>query len=426
MGGPDTLMRDIQFTEWLLMLDRHSLTRPDKLLFLLLCTLELISSSLFFGGAYATELSLAQVKGRYSSSTLFIEVKYETLEGNIPIQGCKSGTGVLISRNGFVATSYHLFTDENGREFDKIVSVRAKIGESFECDEQASDVLKLDRITELKPFDAALLKMRSQKDFKSVESCVGPVIPDGDTLHVLGFPLGKLLSSKSVSKDGATSKMWQVSGKFDDGASGGPVFSTHGNFVALVHGTFKNTEVSYVVPVDYFSTFFNSAGIVLRQCSSRGDASSPPDPTPRPIQAVPSVSMGLPEIVHSPHVPNPAGVANAPGLQIRVPGRISNAAGKKLQLVAKFGYLNGQPIFASASERQFRDVGGFVATGTQPSAVASNSEDLNTSIITIPYYALNFPPTNYAAQINLALWVKAYLDGQVISQSAAVPFTFRW
>jgi S1-C subfamily serine protease len=77
--------------------------------------------------------TLADVKKRYAEATLSIGVTYETLEGNTPVTGCKRGSGFIISATGYVVTSFHLLTDENEKQFMKIVKIQGRIGEPLDC-----------------------------------------------------------------------------------------------------------------------------------------------------------------------------------------------------------------------------------------------------------------------------------------------------
>ena len=90
-------------------------------------------------------------------------------------------------------------------------------------------------------------------------------------------------------------------------------------------------------------------------------------------------------------------------MAIRLPGTITNASGKTLQIVVRFSFQNGQPIFANAQERFFRDVQGLVATGTAPIPVATQNLNLRDFPMTIPYYALNLQPNNGQVTYNLQL-----------------------
>lgn len=226
----------------------------------------------FRDSAFA-EISLAEAQGRYANSTVFIAVRYETLDGQTPTSGCKKGSGFLISESGYVVTSYHLFTDEKHRPFDKINAVLGKVGESFDCDQPLGDVVRLDRVMSLAEVDAQLLKVVSPKPYVPIPACLGPAVANGSPLYVLGFPLGLPLAPQQVIKGNDTGKLWQISGQFDTGSSGGPVISPRGTLAGLVFGSYERTNVSYVVPLSHFSSFFQIAGVPLERCTNGADGS---------------------------------------------------------------------------------------------------------------------------------------------------------
>jgi formylglycine-generating enzyme required for sulfatase activity len=69
-----------------------------------------------------------------------------------------------------------------------------------------------------------------------------------------------------VTKSNEFGKNWQVGGRFENGSSGGPVFSTNGMLVGLVVAGYEKTNISYVVPINLFSSFFQAAGMELQHC----------------------------------------------------------------------------------------------------------------------------------------------------------------
>lgn len=148
-----------------------------------------------------------------------------------------------------------------------------------------------------------------------------------------------------------------------------------------------------------------------------------PTPTPVPPPAI-LVRLDQPVITHNIVVSTPTGMQQ--GMQISVPGQITGAAGRILQIVIKFNYLNGPPLQANFQEPRYRDSGGLVATGTQPIPVASNLEATDPLQISIPYYALNFQPTGGQAALSLSLTAIALVDNQQKAQTPGEPFVLRW
>jgi hypothetical protein len=154
---------------------------------------------------------------------------------------------------------------------------------------------------------------------------------------------------------------------------------------------------------------------------------SPPSPGPGPrlddVPPPPSATIRSVKYQHNLTVASPMGPG--PGMQIDVGADIHNVAGRSAQLVVKFAYFNGPPLYANPQELTFRDTGGLVATGTPPRVLALATEALDQAV-TIPYYALNFQPTQGMAMHNLTLVAFVFVDGQLLAQSAPVAFTLRW
>ncbi len=151
-------------------------------------------------------------------------------------------------------------------------------------------------------------------------------------------------------------------------------------------------------------------------------------PAPAPIAPLPpSVTVGVPLTRHNVMVPHPGGVLQpGNGMAITLPGTLANGRGQILQLVVRFSFQNGAPLFANAAETHFRDVQGLVATGTPPMPVSIDNIALDPLEMGIPYYALNLQPTNGAVTYQLMFTVAVYLNNFVVFQSSPVPFFVRW
>ena len=153
----------------------------------------------------------------------------------------------------------------------------------------------------------------------------------------------------------------------------------------------------------------------------------PPTPQPpSPVATNPVISLGAPMIVHNLPVPAPNGFGTVPGMKITVPGTVTNAAGKTLGIIVRFNFMNGPPLFANPAEAVYRDANGLVAAGTAPISIGTDSENLAGIEISIPYFALNFPPTNGMNAHNLSLVASASIDNVQLAQSPIVPFGLRW
>lgn len=181
----------------------------------------------------------------------------------------------------------------------------------------------------------------------------------------------------------------------------------------------------------HFQRLMSAVSAVLGNPSPETEPRPKPDPQPDPLPSPsptpseqPQVLLGIPTYLHQ--VPMASAQGPSIGMRINVPVSVLHARNKTLQVVTKFSYANGPPLWANAQEPLYRDTGGLIATGTTPRILPSDNEPLGEQAMTIPYYALNFQPTNGFASYNLAFVVFAYLDNQPVAQTAPVFFGFRW
>jgi Papain family cysteine protease len=183
-----------------------------------------------------------------------------------------------------------------------------------------------------------------------------------------------------------------------------------GGYGWVAYRTFHTMVVEGFVMQDTIHTYGASA-------ATPGAAPTPPTPS----QIL--INLQAPTLIMNVPVRNILG--SFPGMTISVPGQLFNAAGHNLQLVARFFVISNQFIPANPSEPNYRDAGGLVAVGTPPLTITAQSVALNPINFSIPYYALNLPPSIgplTPRQVNIV--VSAYVDSFLVSQTPPVPFTF--
>lgn len=165
-----------------------------------------------------------------------------------------------------------------------------------------------------------------------------------------------------------------------------------------------------------------AAEVALAVNALQGAQAPPPGPAPPPGAAA-QVALQIVDCTHNVPVAGPMGMA--PGMQIRLGGRITGAAGRMLQVVVRFSMQGGPPLLANVQERMYRDLSGLVATGTAPRPITANDEAL-TDVLAIPYYALNMVPTGGMTQHALLAAAFAYIDNVLVMQSVPIPFGLSW
>lgn len=174
--------------------------------------------------------------------------------------GLSSGTGFMVSDNGYIITNYHVI--------DNAINIKVKgIGKQPEKEYLAkliaSDknndlaLLQLDD-TSIKP-DSIPFTYR----FKGFET--------GDDIFVLGYPMItsmgeeiKLTKGIISSKTGYQGDLnsYQVSAQVQPGNSGSPVFDVNGNIIGIINSKIVNAEgVSYAIKPTFIQSIFQNAEI---------------------------------------------------------------------------------------------------------------------------------------------------------------------
>jgi hypothetical protein len=151
-----------------------------------------------------------------------------------------------------------------------------------------------------------------------------------------------------------------------------------------------------------------------------------PGATPATPEASGVPSATILGVRHEHNVVTPSPMGPGPGMRITVNAELRDAARRTAQLVVRFAYANGPPLMANPQEMTFRDAAGLVAVGTPPRVLGSDRESLTEQVLMIPYYALNFQPTQGMAAYNLMLTAFVYVDNQIVAQSPPNPFGLRW
>lgn len=162
----------------------------------------------------------------------------------------KSGSGFLVSADGYIATNYHVI--EGGTK----ITVKG-VGGDFSTPLGADVVMKDENN------DLALLKLKNQNiKFDSLPySFKSGSAETGEDVFILGYPLKdvmgeevKLTTGVVSSKTGYQGSIssYQVSAAAQPGNSGGPLFDKNGNLLGVVNAKIGSAEnVTYGVKVNY-------------------------------------------------------------------------------------------------------------------------------------------------------------------------------
>ena len=170
----------------------------------------------------------------------------------MPVSGAVTGSGFIISEDGYILTNYHVVEDAVKGKLD--VTVILHDGTQYTAQIVAYEADN----------DVAVLKIEA-------EGLNAAVIGDsdsmrvGDTVYAVGNPLGELefsmttghVSAKdrtiTTDNSGDSIAMFQIDAAVNSGNSGGPVYNDRGEVVGIVTAKYADTGVEgigFAIPIN--------------------------------------------------------------------------------------------------------------------------------------------------------------------------------
>lgn len=168
----------------------------------------------------------------------------------------KTGSGLVVSKNGYVLTNHHVVKDENGIGIEIIEN---DVRKTYQAEVITSD----------KTNDLAILKI---KDYNNLAEIPFGIISQsqniGSSVFTLGFPMAingmgkdfKFTDGKISSKTGYEGALnsYQSTIPVQPGNSGGPVFNEKGQLVGVINAKiFGADNVSYIIKSNYIQSMFD-------------------------------------------------------------------------------------------------------------------------------------------------------------------------
>jgi S1-C subfamily serine protease len=149
-----------------------------------------------------------------------------------PIPGKYSGTGFLVSSNGYVATSYHVVKEADSISLENEVYGQLKAAVIYSSSQNDISILKIItpgfRMKKTLPFTIS----RTESDL-------------GEYVYTLGFPKEDIVFGEgSVSASTGFRQnpdAYQVSVPVNPGNSGGPLVNSNGDLIGMVSGVQTET-----------------------------------------------------------------------------------------------------------------------------------------------------------------------------------------
>jgi hypothetical protein len=170
-----------------------------------------------------------------------------------------SGSGIILTKNGYIATNHHVIENAKHIEVDIFVG---GVKKTYLADIVRSDVTN----------DLALIKIRN-KNFVSTDLKYGIKAHDvkvGERVFSLGYPMidlqgneikltDGLISSKSGYQNDPTT--YQISAPIQPGNSGGPLFDMNGNLIGITSSGLNTStgaqNVNYAIKISYLLNFLD-------------------------------------------------------------------------------------------------------------------------------------------------------------------------
>ena len=166
-------------------------------------------------------------------------------------QGTSSGSGFIISDDGYVVTNCHVVEGATD------VTVTLSTGDEYTAKIVGSDSLN----------DVALLKVEAT-GLPAVKLGSSDDLSIGDMVCAIGNPLGSLTATltvgyvsgkdRQVTTDNSTINMIQTDAAINSGNSGGPLFNMYGEVVGITSAKYSGTTssgasiegISFAIPID--------------------------------------------------------------------------------------------------------------------------------------------------------------------------------
>ncbi len=171
-------------------------------------------------------------------------------------KSASSGSGFVITADGYIVTNYHVIKGANS------VEVMFHDGTSYDAEIIGGD----------EDFDIAVIKIEAQ-DLQPVVVGNSDKMQVGDNIAVIGNPLGELafsmsrgivsMCNRAINVDGTPFNMIQIDASINPGNSGGPLFNAAGEVIGIVsakYSSYASTSVEglgFAIPINDVHAMIN-------------------------------------------------------------------------------------------------------------------------------------------------------------------------
>jgi S1-C subfamily serine protease len=151
-----------------------------------------------------------------------------------------SGSGVIVSHDGYLITANHLAPTQPGEKL--IATIGQRVGTTFPLQFRDNDVQR----------DLALFQLPQSTSCRSAAVLSDKPLDESQHFVALGFPADRGLSRAIVNITNPQSPLgfYASDGQLEEGYSGGPVFDERGNVIGIVQGgTISGARSNDIVPI---------------------------------------------------------------------------------------------------------------------------------------------------------------------------------
>ena len=187
------------------------------------------------------------------------------------VQSASSGSGFIITEDGYIVTNYHVI--ENSTD----VEVTLDSGVTYTAQVVGGD----------ESYDIAVLKVDPGEDkLQPVVLGTSSSLQVGDEIVAIGNPLGELTFSMSegivscvnreINVDGTPFNMIQITAAINEGNSGGPLFNIYGEVVGIVSAKYSSSSSGNSVEGLGFAIPINDVLSMIQDIIENGQVTTRP------------------------------------------------------------------------------------------------------------------------------------------------------
>ncbi len=213
-----------------------------------------------YGSAGEDPFSVSSVVAMVEDTVVVLDVAYDvtmSVFGQLTGDTLKSsGSGVIISENGYILTCNHVVALENASSYTSVkqtITVTLSNGDRFEASVVGTD----------EKSDLAILKINATGLHFAEQGSSADLIV-GEKVVAIGNPLGTLggtvtdgiISAKERTvqiSDGTAMTLLQTNAAINSGNSGGGLFNLSGKLIGIVNAKYSATGVeglAFAIPID--------------------------------------------------------------------------------------------------------------------------------------------------------------------------------